>query len=1132
MRLGSPHSFQYLRTLILLGFVLLMYACSTPNSSPSKRILVFSKTKAYRHASIETGVTALKELGSKKGYEIVHTEDENDFVEEYLKKFAAIVFLNTTGDVLNASQQVDLQRYIQAGGGFAGIHAAADTEYEWPWYGELVGGYFESHPPVQEANISVVSNNHSSTSHLSDSWARKDEWYNFTKLSDNITVLLNLDESSYEGGKHGKNHPIAWYQEFDGGKSFYTGGGHTIEAFQEQSFLDHIWGGISYATSKGALDYSKTELIRIPPENRFKKTVLDDNLYEPTELVVMEDGKVLFTQRRGEVLLFDPEKDKTEQIHTFDVWHEEEDGLMGVGIPPDFEASRWMYFYYSPNEGKSVNRLSRFQFNNDQLELESEQVLLEVDVQRETCCHTGGSIEFDDKGLLYLSTGDNTNPFASNGYGPIDERRGRSSWDAQGSSGNMNDLRGAILRIKPEDDGTYSIPEGNLFPPGTPNTRPELFVKGCRNPYRIAVDSHTGYVYWGDVGPDAGKNSESRGPRGHDEVNQARKAGYFGWPYFVANNKPYNDYNFATKTSGNTFDPAQPKNLSPNNTGVQDLPPAQPAFIYYPYAKSEEFPLMGTGGRNAMAGLVYYMSDFEGKENRLPAYYDKKLLTYDWIRSRFFWVSMNEEGDFVEMEEFLESMDFSKPIDIVMAKNGSLYVLEYGAYWFKQNRDAKLVKIDYLPGNRPPLPKITASSIEGKAPLTVDLSAEESEDFDRDELSFEWQIDGLRKNLKGENTSHTFEQPGTYTVRLTVTDKNGESSIAKQKIIVGNDPPQIAWKMVGNKTFFWEDRKLYYQVEVSDTEDGVPGNGITENDVDVTIDYLAEGYDRTEISQEGHQAAPVEISEFEDGKQLIAGSDCASCHAINEQVNGPSYLEIANRYAGEEGIVKTLAMKIQNGGSGNWGETVMSAHPQINDTQAGKIVEYILSLGSKGKKKNDLPMIGDYVFQESEENTDGSYVMLASYEDNGSGFIKPFVKQDLIVLRPTRIDADHFDEVHPKADASGGKLKGYRLRHNYFVGLKDIDLTQISGVTVLGAPNGLAPGTQISLCLDHPFGEQLGSLTLGEEKTYEFYIPIKQISETRDVYVRVHNNAYKDAKNLMLLGGMEFIVQKDYFSLK
>ena len=260
--------------------------------------------------------------------------------------------------------------------------------------------------------------------------------------------------------------------------------------------------------------------------------------------------------------------------------------------------------------------------------------------QREICCHTGGSIAFDKDGLLYVSTGDNSTPFdepnqvfVNKGYAPLDDRPGHEQYDARRSSGNANDLRGKILRIRVKPDGSYEIPDGNLYSKEKKGTRPEIYVQGNRNPYRISVDQKNNFLYWGEVGPDAGNDSlDNRGPRGYDEINQARKAGFFGWPLFVGNNYPYYAYDYNTGKSGEKFDATHPVNASRNNTGLQQLPQAQPAFIWYPYAASPDFPQVGTGGRNAMAGPVYYTEMFP-KDTRMPDYYNKKLFIYDWMKS-------------------------------------------------------------------------------------------------------------------------------------------------------------------------------------------------------------------------------------------------------------------------------------------------------------------------------------------------------------------------------------------------------------------------------------------------------------------------------------------------------------------
>jgi len=214
------------------------------------QILIFSKTEGWRHDSIEAGHEAITELASTHNVSVTSTEDASYFISENLQYYDAVVFLNTTETVFNDNQRDAFKEYIQSGGGFAGIHAASDTEYDWPWYNKLVGAYFESHPNdpnVREAVLIVHNQDHLSTSELPERWERADEWYNFKDMNENVNVLISLDTDSYEGSAHPGNHPVAWYHEYDGGKSFYTALGHTIESYSEELFLEHIWGGITYA---------------------------------------------------------------------------------------------------------------------------------------------------------------------------------------------------------------------------------------------------------------------------------------------------------------------------------------------------------------------------------------------------------------------------------------------------------------------------------------------------------------------------------------------------------------------------------------------------------------------------------------------------------------------------------------------------------------------------------------------------------------------------------------------------------------------------------------------------------------------------------------------------------------------
>jgi type 1 glutamine amidotransferase len=236
----------------LLLFFSLSAACSQtggngdPVAGSDKRILVFTQTNGYRHQSIEKGVATLRVLAESAGLSLDQTEDSLQFNPKNLSRYGLVIFLSTTGDVLGPEQEEAFRGFIRGGGAFMGIHAATDTEYDWPWYGGLVGAWFDSHPEQQRARLEVVSPTHPSTAHLGATWDHFDEWYNFRDLQPGLKVVLRLDESTYQGGKHGEDHPIAWYREYDGGRSFYTGLGHTEAAYDDPNFRKHLLGGLRY----------------------------------------------------------------------------------------------------------------------------------------------------------------------------------------------------------------------------------------------------------------------------------------------------------------------------------------------------------------------------------------------------------------------------------------------------------------------------------------------------------------------------------------------------------------------------------------------------------------------------------------------------------------------------------------------------------------------------------------------------------------------------------------------------------------------------------------------------------------------------------------------------------------------
>ena len=1064
------------RLLVLLA---LLAPVSTPAPAQQPRVLVFSRTAEYRHSSIPNGIAAIRKLGLENGFAVDATEDAGAFTQKNLARYRAVVFLSTTGDVLNATQQDVFERYIQAGGGYVGVHSATDTEYDWPWYGRLAGAYFNGHPEVSTGRYRVIDSTHVSTRGLPARFEREDEFYNFKSIDPTIHVLVEIDETSYQGGTNGAHHPMSWYHAFDGGRAWYTNMGHTEATYTEPLFLKHLLGGLRYAIGTGKVDFRSAR----PEENRFTRVVLAEGLDEPIELAALPDGRVLFIERHGSVNLYQPADTpaRVRRIATIPVSTKyadssnAEDGLLGLAADPHFATTGWLYLYYSPAGPDAKNVLARFTMIGDSLDLASQKVLLEIPVQRLKCCHTGGSLAFDAQGNLYLSTGDNTNPFAVN-YAPLDERPGREPWDAQKSSANTNDLRGKILRIHPEPDGSYTIPEGNLFAPGTPQTRPEIYTMGHRNPYRIAVDQHTGFLYWGEVGPDANVDSAGQGPRGYDEINQARSPGNYGCSYFVGNNQAYNHTRFldsSTTETGPLFDAAHPVNTSPNNTGQNALPPARGAYIWYPYAPSPDFPILGTGGRAAAAGPVFHRDDFRGAARPFPAYYDGKLFIYEFMRHWIMAVTMDSSGDLVSIERFMPNATFSAPIEMEFAPNGDLYVLEYGTKWFQGNEDARLVRIEYNAANRPPIALAAVDRPKGALPLRVALSSAGTEDQDEDSLRYDWTLTrrgAVVARSTAPNPVITLRRAGTVTATLTVTDAPGASaSAAPIEIVAGNEPALVGIDLVGgNTTFFFPDVPVRYLARITDREDGTLQSGrIPASRVGVSAQYLPDGLAGSPALQ---------------GRRLIEAGDCLSCHQLRQTSVGPAYVDVARKYQSDTTATARLRNKIRTGGSGVWGGVVaMPAHPALTDEQAAAMVAYILSLADTTQPESPaLPARGTYTPPAgSGEAPQGVVLLRAAYTDRGANGVPAITTEHTRELRsPTVIVAngDLSDGVSKETDDRVPVPIAVAHRSGSSVALRQIDLTDVLAVTfTVAAPTAYqAQGGTIAVYRDSLTGTLLG----------------------------------------------------------
>jgi cytochrome c len=872
-----------------------------------------------------------------------------------------------------------------------------------------------------------------------------------------------------------------------------------------------------------------------PDENRFTKTILTEKLNEPMELTFLPGSRVLFVERKGAVKIYDPAAKEVITVATIPVntkytnkkgqVREAEEGLMGVITHPDFEKNNWIYMYYAdPSDKKHV--LARWELKGNKLIEESKKVILEIPTQREECCHTGGGMVFDPQGNLYLTVGNNTvNP--QSGTSNLDERPDMENSDDQRTGGNTNDLRGKILRIHPEDDGSYTIPQGNLFPKGMEKTRPEIYTMGHRNPWRPSIDTKTGFLYWGEVGPDASADTDL-GPRGYDEFNQAKKAGNFGWPYFQGDNLPYNDYDYATKKIGAAFNPEKPVNDSRNNTGLRELPPAQKAFIWYPYGLSDKFPLVGSSGRSATGGPVYRQANFPNAKRPFPSYYEGKWLIVEFMRGWIMAVTMDENGDFKSMEKFLPNENFGSAIDMDFSPDGDLYILEYGTAWFKGNDNARLVKVEYNAGNRKPVVKVNANKTKGAVPFKLQLSSKETKDYDGDPLNYQWKITGagVTKSSREPNPVVTLDKAGTYKVSLTVTDKQGASATETIEVLAGNEAPDVKFTILnGNETFYFPNDTLRYSVQVKDREDGSISTGqIKPSQVAVTIDYLPIGYDLIESSQTHRKADTKAFTST--GQILMTQSDCKSCHVMDKKSIGPSYLQIAEKYKDKPEMVDKLASKIINGGVGVWGEHAMSAHPNISKNEAKYIVEYILSLGDK-EKFTTLPIKGTYPVKYPEGAKDkGTFVLRAAYRDKGTRVMPAAIGEQVHLLRFPTLDPEKA-EIKKGTTLQTAFVKSILMEgDSSFVAFKNIDLTNIEKL-VLGAsaaPRINSAGGIIEVRLDSANGKLLGATTAYEvkERRENKELVIPPVKGHHDLYFVFRNSKALSNQTLMQFSAVEF----------
>jgi len=478
-----------------------------------------------------------------------------------------------------------------------------------------------------------------------------------------------------------------------------------------------------------------------PPLSQYRSTVLTRNLVNPTSLAFLPDGRIYITRKDGSIRLLNPATGDTSTAATLPAANLREDGLHALVLDPNFKTTRWVYVYFSEIVSTDTsNVVARYTVDSASgaLLTATRKTLLKVKytMNANTAEHNTGSLAFGPNGDLYVALPDNTqNIFSGTGAGYAPRDPARPLYDAQRSAANTNDLRGKILRIHPEADGTYSIPAGNLkdsvnkpaFNPrwnggedDLAKVKPEVFVMGLRHPFRITVDQATGWLYWAEPGPNAGADDSLQGPRGYEVVGLAKGPGNYGWPYCRANAtaipKPasiktayycYTPYNYSTGApTGAMYNPDSLRNTSPNNTGIVNLPPMRPVQVWYPYATSSatgaNFPVfrVNTSGTNAgMLGPIYrYDGSASAYAGRLPSAFDRNIFIIEWNRSLIFAGKLENDGSISNIRSFWSTRDSTSngPIDIKIGPDGAMYLLNWvGSTYHANAKNGTLTRLDY-----------------------------------------------------------------------------------------------------------------------------------------------------------------------------------------------------------------------------------------------------------------------------------------------------------------------------------------------------------------------------------------------------------------------------------------------------
>lgn len=708
---------------------------------------------------------------------------------------------------------------------------------------------------------------------------------------------------------------------------------------------------------------------------------------DAVQLQVAADGEVYFIERSGALRRWSPRTRATTTLGRAPTDVFAEAGLTGLVLAPDFMTSRQLYLIYSRKKPAQHMRLSRFTLSSEKLDLASEKVVMEHPID---ASHCGGGVQIDGKGDLWWCIGDSTHFHITPS---TDQQPGREHYDALRTSANSQDLRGKVVRIHLEADGTYSIPTGNLFSDPAQGL-PEIYAMGGRNPYRLYVDDPTGALYWGEVG----SNTEERfGTGGYDEINRTTTPGFFGWPLFIGPNAAYRQYDHKANVIGEPYDPAAPRNESRNNTGLKELPPARPAWIWYGSEDSKEFPILGSGGRAAMVGPLYRYDATLKSSLKLPPVFDGRLFIFDWCRNWIRAVQVGADGSVGDIMPVLETTLLRRPIDLKTGPEGALYLLEYGETG-QGRRDGRLSRIVYRRGNRAPVAAITSEALAGAAPFTTRLSGVTSRDPDGDVLTYRWTFSDGSPAQVGRDITWTGTAIGSHLATLTVSDPAGSSHVANVRLSVGNSVPVVTFQRPRHGFFDWKEQ-IPYEVAVSDAEDG----NVSASVVQVRWQYLDRSSDIVGGDEIGSDGAAG----------LMRRSDCLSCHTLGSPSIGPTFRQIAERYRGDKSARALLAGKIISGGAGVWGQVAMAPHPQHTLEQAEAMAAWILALQPAGGRLLEGGGSGTLAAPNiPTRKAGGRLVLNASYTDSGANGQPPQTGTAQVILHARHTRAVLFDDSH------------------------------------------------------------------------------------------------------------------------